>query len=57
MWNDSLICYICPLEVAHGSDSDHWPSYAVLTLLLCEMLDVAKNGPDGGKLRLLCQGW
>jgi hypothetical protein len=31
--------------------------YIVLTMLLSEMLDVARNGPHGDKLRLLCQGW
>jgi len=56
-WNASSICHICPPEVAKGSFSDHWPLYLVLTLLLGEMLDDARNGPHGGKLRLLCQGW
>jgi len=31
--------------------------YLVLTLLLGKMLDVARYGPYGGKLHLLCQGW
>jgi len=56
-WNALLICHICPLEVAKGSFSERWPLYLVLTLLLGKMLDVARNGPHGGKLRLLCQGW
>ena len=29
----------------------------VLTLVLGEMFNVARYGPLGGKLRLLCQGW
>ena len=55
--NASLICHICPPVVAKGSFSEHWLLYLVLTLLLGEMLDIARNGLHGGKLRLLCQGW
>jgi len=57
VWNALSICHISPPEVAKGSFSEHWPLCLVLTLLLGEMLDVARNGPHGGKLRLLCQGW
>jgi len=57
VWNASLICHICPPEVAKGSFSEYWPLYYVWTLLLGEMLDVARNEPHGGKLRLLCHGW
>ena len=55
--DSSSICSIYPLEVANDSFSEHCPLYIVLTLLLGEMLDVARYGPHGGKLRLLCQGW
>jgi len=57
LWNGSLFCHICPWEVAKGSFSEHWPFYLVLTLLLGEMLVVARNGPHGGKLRLWGEGW
>jgi len=40
-----------------GSFSEHWPLYLVLTSFLGEMLDVARHGPHGGKLGLVCQGW
>jgi hypothetical protein len=56
MWNDMSICHICPPEVAKGSFSEHPPLYLVLTLSLCKMLDVTRNGPPGGKLCNLCQG-
>jgi len=42
--------------VKKSSFSEHSPSYHVLTLLLGEMLDVARYGPHRGKLSLLCQG-
>jgi len=57
VWNASSICHIRQLEVAKGSFSEHWPLYLLLTLLLGEMLDVAKKEPYGGKLCLLCHGW
>jgi len=44
----ATICHIYPPGVAKGSFSDHWPLYLVLTLLLGEMLDVARYGPHGG---------
>ena len=53
--NASWICHICLPEVAKGSFSENWPLYLVLTLLLGEMLDVARYGPHGRKLRHLCQ--
>jgi len=43
--------------VAKCSFSELWPLYLVLTLLFCEMLDVARYVPYGGKLSCLCQGW
>ena len=52
-----LICRFCPLEVAKCSFSEHGPWYFVLTLLLGEMLDVARSGQYEGKLHLICQGW
>jgi len=57
VWNALEICHIGPLEVAKGSFSEHWPLYRVLTLLLADMLDVARNGPHWGKLHLLGQRW
>jgi hypothetical protein len=57
VWNAALICHICLPGVVKGSFSQHWPFYLVLTLLLGEMFDIAWNGPHGGKLNLLCQGW
>jgi len=48
---------MCPPGVAQDSYSDHWPLYPVFTLMMGEMLDVARWGPHGGKLRLSCQGW
>jgi hypothetical protein len=57
VWNSSSICNICLPEVANGSVSEDWPMYLVLTLLFGEMLDVARNGPHGGKMGLLWQGW
>jgi len=51
------ICHICLPEVAKDSFTEQRPLYLVLTLLLGEMLDVARYGPHGGMLSLLCQGW
>jgi hypothetical protein len=44
-WHAWLICLICQLEVEKCSISEHRPLYHVLTLLLGEMLDVARYGP------------
>jgi len=57
VWISLLICCISRPGVGKGSFSENLPLYLVLTLLLGEMLDVARCGPNGGKLRLLCQGW
>jgi hypothetical protein len=57
VWNASSICHIGLTEVVEGSFSEHSLLYLVLTWLLGEMLDVARNGPHRGKLHLLCQGW
>jgi len=56
MWITMTICNIWPPEVVKGSISGNWPLYHVSTLLLGEMLDVATDGPHGGKLLCLCQG-
>jgi len=56
VWSALSICRICLLEVQKSSFSEHWPLYGELTLLLGKMLDVARYGPHGGKLCLLCQG-
>ena len=56
-WNTLSTCRICRRDMATRSLSEHWPLYFVLTLLLGVMLDVARYGQYGGKLRLLCQGW
>jgi len=55
-WTALLICHICLLEVAKSTFLEHWPLKFALTLLLGEMLDVARYGQYGGKLHLLCQG-
>ena len=57
MWIAWSICHLRPLDVVKGSFSEHWPLYLVLTLLLGNMLDVARYRPHGGKLHLLCQVW
>jgi len=57
IWIASSICWIYQLVVARCSFLEHSPLYYVLTILLCEMLDVARYGLHGGKLRLLCQSW
>jgi len=57
VWNALSICHICLPVMAKGFFSEHWPLYFVLTLLLDEMLNVARYGPHRGKLRLLCFGW
>jgi hypothetical protein len=35
---------------------EHWPLYCVLTMMLGEILDVARYGLHRGKLSRLCQG-
>jgi len=55
VWSALSTCCICPPEVVTGSCSEHWPLYLVLTSLLGEMLDVARCGPHGGMLCILCQ--
>jgi len=57
VWTAWSICHICRREVAKCSFSEHSPLLCVLTMLLGEMLDVARHGHCGGNLRLLCQGW
>jgi hypothetical protein len=56
-WIGMLFRHICLPEVVKGSFSEHESLNVVLTLLLGQMLDVARYGPHGSKLRLLCQGW
>jgi len=46
------ICHIGPVAVLKSSLSQHRPLYLVLTLLLGEMLDVARYGRHGCKLSL-----
>jgi hypothetical protein len=41
-------------EVAKSSFSEHLPLWFAWTLVSGEMLDVARYGQYGGKLRLLC---
>jgi len=36
---------------------EHWTLHLVLTLLMGEMLDVARYRPHRGKLHLSCRGW
>jgi len=47
----------CQPELAKSSFSEHWPLQFAWTVLLGEMLDVARFGQYGGKLHLLCQSW
>ena len=56
MWNALSIWHICPPEVWTSSFSEYSPLDLVLTLLLGEMLDVTRYGPNGGKLSRICQG-
>ena len=51
------ICCSCQLVLATGSFSEHRPLYSVSTLLIGEMLEVARYGPHGGKLHLVYRGW
>jgi len=51
VWISWSIWHICLLDVVKGSSSEHRPLYLVVTLLLGEMLDVAKDGPHQGKLQ------
>jgi len=57
VWTALSTCHICLVEVVQGSFLEHWPLYFVLTLLLGEIADVARYGPYGGEMHLLCQGW
>jgi len=52
-----LIGLSSTLEVAKYSSSEYQLLQYALTLLLREMLDVARYGQYWGKLHLLCQGW
>jgi len=51
----SIWC-ICQLEVGNQSFWEYRKLYFGLNLLMGKMLDVARYGPHGGKLCLLCQG-
>jgi len=55
--SDLPICWICYIVVVKGSFSEHWPLYFILTMLIDNMLDVARYGRHGGELHLLCQHW
>jgi hypothetical protein len=57
VWIALLICSIYPPEEVKSSFLEYWPQYFELTLLLGKMLNVARYGPHGGTLHLLCQGW
>jgi len=49
-WTALLICHITQPEVARCSFSEHGPFQIVVTIMLGEMLDVARYGQYGGKL-------
>jgi len=60
-WRRRLVDFLVnllylPTGSGHSALLENWPLYLVLTLLLGEMLDVARYGPPGGKLGLVCQG-
>jgi len=57
LWIAWLVCRICLPVVAKGSFSERWLLYCVLTSLMGHMLDVARYGPHGVKLRLEGWGW
>ena len=57
VWIGLSICPICLVRFVESSVSKRWLLYIVLTERMGAILDVARYGPDGGQLCLLCQGW
>ena len=56
MWNGLSIWRICPPEAVNRSSLESSALMFVLTLLLGDMLHIARYGLQGSKLCLLCQG-
>jgi hypothetical protein len=56
MWNSLSIHHIWLQEASKISFLIHSPWQIVLTMLLGQMLDVARYEQYGGNLQLLCQG-